>query len=363
MAREQEDGQEKTEEPSQYRIDEFRSKGQVAQSKEVSSILILLATFMGLIFSITYIYETLSEYVHWILSINHEQAFLPAVGHTIVVNTLSTLAKCAAPVTLIALVVGIVSNVMQIGFLFAPEAIEWKLDKLNPIAGIQRLFSMKSIIDTVKGIAKFVIVGFITFTIFKTTLPNLGGFFNTEINNSIFHAKDMFIHLIGYILLGLGVVAILDYAWEKYNYNQELRQTKKELKEEMKEREGNPQIKQKIRSLQREFAQKKMMKEVKKADVIITNPTHFSVAIKYDVKTMVAPKVVAKGQDLIALRIRELAKQNNIPMVENVPLARTLYSTIKVGESIPRTLYKAVAEVLAFVYKLNKKKKALETNG
>ncbi len=363
MAKESEDGQEKTEEPSQYRIDEFRSKGQVSQSKEVSSILILLATFMGLIFSITYMYETLDEYLRWILSVDHEQAFLPVVGHTIVVNTLTTLMKCAAPVTLLALFIGILSNIMQIGFLYAPEALEWKLDKINPLNGIKRLFSMKSVIDTIKGIAKFVIVGFITYSIFKSVLPNLGGFFNTEINNSIFHAKDMFIKLIGYILLGLGVVAILDYAWEKYNYNQELRQTKKELKEELKEREGNPQIKQRIRGLQREMAQKKMMKEVKKADVIVTNPTHFSVAIRYDVKTMVAPKVVAKGQDLIALRIRELAKQHNIPMVENVPLARTLFQTIKVGESVPRTLYKAVAEVLAFVYKLNKKKKVLEVNG
>ena len=162
------------------------------------------------------------------------------------------------------------------------------------------------------------------------------------------------------ILLGLGVIALMDFAWEKWSYHKKMMMTKQEAKQEAKEKDGNPEIKNRIRTIQRQMAQKRMMNDVKKADVIVTNPTHISVALKYDGNEMVAPSVLAKGADHLALRIREIAKENDIPIVENIMLARTLYKTVKVGHGVPRTLYKAVAEILAFVYKLRRKQKALK---
>jgi flagellar biosynthetic protein FlhB len=162
------------------------------------------------------------------------------------------------------------------------------------------------------------------------------------------------------ILLGLGIIALADFAWEKWSYRKKMMMTKQEAKEEAKEKDGNPEIRNRIRQIQRQMAQKRMMNDVKKADVIVTNPTHISVALKYDGESMVAPSVMAKGADHLALRIREIAKENDIPIVENIMLARTLYKTVKVGHGVPRTLYKAVAEILAFVYKLRRKQKALK---
>ena len=161
------------------------------------------------------------------------------------------------------------------------------------------------------------------------------------------------------MLMALGVVAMLDFAYQKITYQKKLRQTKQQIKQESKEQDGNPEIKQRIRQMQREMSRKRMIKEVKTADVIITNPTHISIVLKYDQENMVSPMIIGKGQDHMALKIREIAKMHNIPIVENVLLARTLYKTVKVGAPVPRNLYKAVAEVLAFVYKLKKKKKAL----
>ncbi len=161
------------------------------------------------------------------------------------------------------------------------------------------------------------------------------------------------------ILAGLAIIAAADFAYQKFSYKKKLMMTKEQAKKESKEQDGNPEIKQRIRSIQREMSQKRMMADVPKADVIITNPTHISIALKYDKATMVAPEVIAKGADAVAMKIREIAKESDIPIVENVPLARAMYKTVKIGDGVPRNLYKAVAEVLAFVYKLKRKRKAV----
>jgi len=211
----------------------------------------------------------------------------------------------------------------------------------------------------VKGVFKFTVILTIVYIFLKDDIGRYNGFMHLELYQSFMYGKTLLMKLSFSILLGMGVIALFDFAYQKISYHNKLKQTKDELKRETKEQEGNPEVKQRIRQIQREMSRKRMIKDIKTADVIVTNPTHISVVLKYDTETMVSPSVVGKGADHLAMKIREIAKENNIPIVENVMLARTLYKTVKVGQPVPRNLYKAVAEVLAFVYKLKKKQKAL----
>lgn len=354
------DNDDKTEEPSQYRLDEARKKGDVASSKELSSVLLLSGSLLTLIICGVYIYETFGEYLDWIYLQDFQSAYTKEKFQEVFSKTMWTLVKCVAPSFGASLCLGVMSQFIQIGFLYSPEILNADIERINPIKGFGRLFSKKALAETVKGIFKFTVVIVITYTVMKNNLGSFLGFLHTEAGESLLFGRYLIVKLGFSILLGLGVVALMDFAWEKWSYRKKMMMTKQEAKEEMKEKDGNPEVKSKIRQIQRQMAQKRMMDDVKKADVIVTNPTHISVALKYDGETMVAPAVTAKGADHLALRIREIAKENDIPIVENIMLARTLYKTVKVGQGVPRSLYKAVAEILAFVYKLKRKQKALK---
>ncbi|MBF0209192.1 MAG: EscU/YscU/HrcU family type III secretion system export apparatus switch protein, partial [Oligoflexia bacterium] len=271
-------------------------------------------------------------------------------------KSITTIFQATLPMFLASISVGIITSVMQSGFIFAPDVLSFDLNRINPLNGIKRLISLKLLFDTLKSILKLVIVVVITYMVVKNELYNFGGTLHVELLQSFLFGKTLFVKISFSILLGLLVIAIGDFAWEKYRYRKRLLLTKQESKQEFKEREGNPEIKQRIRTVQREISRKRMMAKVPTADAIISNPTHISVAIKYHVESMVAPVVIAKGADFLALKIREIAKIHNIPIIENIQLARTLYQTVKVGESIPRNLYKAVAEILAYVYRRKKRK-------
>jgi flagellar biosynthetic protein FlhB len=350
---------EKTEEPSQHRIDEARKKGDVASSKELNSVLILTGTFTALVLSTVYIFEVLTEYIDWLYGLEITKAYTKEMGVHILKKTFLVAGKSIFPVFMTSIILGFLTQVMQIGILYAPDVLQLKFDRVNPQNGFKRIFSKKSIVEVLKGLFKFSIVLGITFYVINDNLSSFTGFLHTEAAESLSYGKMFAMKLAMSILLGLGIVALGDFAWEKYSYKEKLRMTKQQVKEEHKEREGNPEIKQKIRQIQREMSSKRMMADVPKADVIITNPTHISIVVRYDNETMIAPEIIGKGQDHLALRIREIAKNHDIPIVENVPLARALYKTVKVGEGVPRSLYKAVAEILAFVYRLKRKKKAL----
>lgn len=358
MADENDD--EKTEEPSQYRIDEARKKGDVASSKELSSVLLLSGSLLTIIVCSVYIFETFTEYIDWLYLQDVRTIYTKEKVSELFSQTAWTLVKCTAPSFGASLCLGIFSQFIQIGFLYSPEILNVDIDRINPLKGFGRLFSKKAITEALKGFVKFVVVITITYSIMKDNIGSFLGFLHSEAGTSLAFGKFLMVKLGFSILLGLGLVALADFSWEKWSYRQKMMMTKQEAKEEAKEKDGNPEIKNKIRQIQRQMAQKRMMDDVKKADVIVTNPTHISVAIKYDGEKMVAPSVTAKGADHLALRIREIAKENDIPVVENIMLARTLYKTVKVGHGVPRTLYKAVAEILAFVYKLKRKKKALK---
>ena len=351
MAEENDD--EKTEEPSQHRIDESRNKGEVAVSRELSSVILLSGSLLTLIISGVFVYEQFTEYIDWIYRLDFKLIYTAEKFGDVISTTAWTLVKCVGPFFVASACLGFLSTFIQIGFLYSPEILEVKLERLNPIQGFQRLFSKKALVEAVKGVFKFTVIIAITYNVMKNNIGSFLGFLHAD-------GKYLMVKLGFSILLGLGVIALMDFAWEKWSYHKKMMMTKQEAKQEAKEKDGNPEIKNRIRTIQRQMAQKRMMNDVKKADVIVTNPTHISVALKYDGNEMVAPSVLAKGADHLALRIREIAKENDIPIVENIMLARTLYKTVKVGHGVPRTLYKAVAEILAFVYKLRRKQKALK---
>ena len=358
MSEETEDG-EKTEEPSQHRIDEFRKKGDVASSREITSVLVLAACLLTLSLSMVFIFEQMTAYIEWLYTLDLNAAFAPKALHTITTKTFVVAAKCSAPVLFTALCIGVLAQVAQVGILYSPDILELNLDRVNPINGFKKLFSKQALFEAVKGIFKFVVILAVVYAYLKDDISKYNGFMHLEIAESYIHAKDLLIKISFAILLAWTVIAILDFAWQKFTYKQKLMQTKQQLKQESKEQDGNPEIKQRIRQIQREMSRKRMIQDVKTADVIVTNPTHISIVLKYDSENMVSPMIIGKGQDHLAMKIREIAKEHNIPIVENVMLARTLYKTVKVGQPVPRNLYKAVAEVLAFVYKLKKKRKAL----
>lgn len=358
MADENDD--EKTEEPSSYKIEESRKKGDVASSKELTSVLLLSGSLLTLIVCGVFIYETFLEYIDFMYRQDFRLIYTQEKFADVIRETAWALLKCVAPSFGASLCLGVLSQFIQIGFLYSPEILNADIERLNPMKGFGRLFSKKAIVEAVKGVFKFTVVILITYSIAKDNIGSFLGFLHSDAGQSIAFGKYLMVKLGFSVLLGLGIVALMDFGWEKWSYRKKMMMTKQEAKEESKEKDGNPEVKNKIRQIQRQMAQKRMMNDVKKADVIVTNPTHISVALKYDGQAMVAPSVLAKGSDHLALRIREIAKENDIPIVENIMLARTLYKTVKVGHGVPRTLYKAVAEILAFVYKLKRKQKALK---
>jgi flagellar biosynthetic protein FlhB len=353
------DSGEKTEDPSQQKIDDARKKGDVASSKELNSVLILAASFSVLIFSTIYMFELLEEYIRWLYTLDITKVYTETVAKLILEKSFVVAGKCILPVFGTSVVIGVLAQMGQIGILYSPEVLTLKFDRLNPIAGFKRIFSKKALVEVVKGIFKFSIVLAVTYFVIAANMNTFVGFLHTEAAEALTFGKMFALKLALSIIFGLSIVAIGDFVWEKYAYKEKLKMTKQQVKQEHKEQEGDPQIKQKIRQIQREMANKRMLADVPGADVIITNPTHISIVVKYDGETMVAPEIVGKGQEHLALRIREIAKEHDIPIVENVPLARALYKTVQVGEGVPRGLYKAVAEILAFVYKIKKSKKAL----
>ena len=350
---------EKTEEPTQHRIDEFRKRGEVASSRELTSVLILASSVFALFFSIIFIYETMAEFFKWIYGLNTSTAFLKESLKIIFSKMAWVGLKCLLPVFITVILSAVIVNVFQIGFLFAPEVLNWKFERINPVNGLKKLFSMQSLVETIKGFFKFVFVIAITWFFLKESIETYGGFYHIDFLQTFFVGKWIVLKLTCLMLGGLLVIAIGDLTYQKIRYRNRLRMTKEQAKKEQKEHDGNPEVRLRIRAIQREISNKRMMNEIQDADVVVTNPTHYSVALKYDAENMLSPKVIAKGADHLALKIREVAKKHDIPIVENVPLARALYNTVKVDSFIPKTLYKAVAEVLSFVYKLKIKRKAL----
>lgn len=347
---------EKTEEPTAQRREEFRKQGQVAQSREFATVLVLFG----------------SALVFWLLGKFFMQQVVEMFTRTyqefLVMGARSgdyknVIAFCAerglyilTPFLLITGVVGLASSFFQIGFMISPEVVSPNLDKVDPIQGFQRIFSLRSVVEGLKSILKVGLVSFVVYLIIKNEIITSPYLMNYSISELIVYFGKISLKIIFWVGVFMAFLAILDYGYQRWDLEKKMMMTKQELKEEVKTREGDPQIKARIRRIQREMASKRMMESVPKADVIVTNPTHIAVALMYSAN-FIAPQVVAKGAGQIAEKIKELAREHKIPIVENKPLARTIFKTIKIGQAIPRELYNAVAEVLAYVYRIKKKVK------
>ena len=344
---------EKTEEPTAKRRADARKKGQVGRSQEISGAFVLLAGFFALKILSTNILDEIEKYTIYIYghlntSVDVETVMNLFIGMVIV------LIKTAFPVMLAIMVIALAVNLYQVGINFTMEPLEFKLEKLSPISGFSRIFSKRSLVELFKSIFKILIIGAFLYMYLSDEITRMPDFIYLDLYSSLIRMEDILFSLVFKIIAVYLVMAVADYAYQKWQTTQDLKMSKDDIKEEMKQSEGDPQIKAKIRQKQRQMAMARMMKEVPKADVIITNPTHFAVALRYE-NGMKAPEVVAKGQDLVAQKIKTIAREANVPIVENKPLARALYATVEIGSIVPPELYQSVAEVLAYVYRLKRR--------
>jgi len=343
----------KTEEPTSKRVTDTEKKGNFAHSKEINSSFILLAALLG--FMILGEQSTRNVMGSWtdMFTESWTLQLSPEELYKITANAMQAFVKIVGPFLIIIMLAGVISNLFQIGGLrFSSHPLVPKFNKLNPLAGFGRIFSKNSVMELFKSLFKVGIISVISYYVIKShwkEIPPLMGF---GVGQVLSFMGFVALEIIFNVLLVMIFLSLLDFTFQKFTYLENLRMTKQEVKEERKESDGNPQVKQRIRTVQMQMARKRMMSAVPEADVIVTNPTHISIAIKYDTENFAAPLVVAKGVGPIAMRIREIAKENGIPLVEDKPLARTLNKTVEVGQMIPASLYKAVAEILAYVYKL-----------
>ena len=347
---------EKTEKPTPKKRQDTRKKGEVAKSRELPSVAVLLAGIMSLAAGGTYMSSQLKTMTGTVIAhiptADFKVADAMEIGREVVVLFMLTLAPFLAAVFLAA----IFSNIVQVGFLVSGESIKPKLSKLSPIKGFTRLFSLQSLMELCKSLLKLAIVGGVGYVVVRGQLNGLGSLVEMEIGAISLYILVTTLKICLVCGLAMTVLVAADFAFQKWQFERRIRMTKQEVKDEMKRTEGDPLIKSRIRSIQMEMARKRMMQDVPKADVVITNPTHLAVAIAYE-SGMNAPKVLAKGAGEVAGKIREIARQNNVPVVENKPLARSLFRLVDIGREIPGDLYQAVAEVLAYIYNLKRKGK------
>lgn len=347
--------EDKTEAATPRRRQEARQEGQVARSVELNSALVLVSALLILRLTGPMLADRLRSVA--VSSFTHFPTHDLVVGDvsTRLVRFLLEVGLAVAPLVIGVAAVGFIGSAVQVGLVISGKPLQVKGERLNPLPGIARMFSARAGVELAKSIAKVGIIGYIVYSFIRDRYSDITGLVGGDYRTTCAEIGQLTWELLFRSAMALFVIAALDYLYQKKQLEKQLRMTKQEVKEDMKRSEGDPLIKSRIRQRQREFTQRRMMHEVPKADVVITNPTHFAVALRYDTEQSVAPVVVAKGKNLIAQRIREIAEESNVPIVENVQLARALYASVEIGDEIPAELYQAVAEILAYVYRLSKR--------
>jgi flagellar biosynthetic protein FlhB len=341
---------EKTEKATPRKKQDARKKGQVVKSADVNTALSLLTVFLSFLFIGAFMRDRLILMMKGIfqdyLLLNLTDQNIEGFFYTIALQT----GMILAPIMVIALVAGVFSNYIQVGFLFSTESIQMKLNKLDPIQGFKRIYSMRAIVELLKSLLKITVVGVVTFAVLWMDIDNILRLSQMTVEQSFVFIASLTVKMGLYASGALLILSFLDYLYQRFDYEKNLRMSKQDIKDEYKKSEGDPLIKSKIRQRQREMAMRRMMQDVPAADVVITNPTHYAIALKYDEEKMDAPYVVAMGVDHVAQKIKEIAKANDIIMVENRPLARALYDQVDLGQAVPEEFFQAVAEIIAYVY-------------
>ena len=354
-------GGEKTEEPTSKRLSDARSEGQVAKSMELNSAIALIAMFLVLrnwggnmgsrfLENFSWIYSSIPDRVVLTNGVLPEQEFAVLIRLVLIRMLIILL-----PIFAIGVAVAFITNVLQVKWSPTTKPLQPKFSKLNPASGVKRLFSMEKLFELAKSVAKIVLIFLVVRSYLKDRIGIIFLIRDYSVMNAVALVTTTVVDMGFRISLVYLLIGIADYIYQKHKFHEDMKMTKQEVKDEYKNSEGDPQIKGKIRQKMQEASRRRMMQAIPKADVVITNPTHYAVALQYDASVSIAPVVVAKGQDFLAAKIKEIAKESGVEIVENKPLARMLYANVDIGELVPPELYQAVADVLAFVYTLKNK--------
>ena len=350
-----ESASEKTEKATPKRREDQRKKGNLFQSSDVVSALSILTIFLALRFTVPYIYRYFGNlYAQYLGYVRTEDSARSAVALNACNNGVIAVLLLSASVMIVSVLVAVVAAGVQTRFKFSGEKIKFKFSNINPIEGIKRLFSLRSVVEVLKAIAKVVVVGYLLYLQIRNFYARGVNMLESDVFQSTVDMLTAIMNLVIQMSVAFVAMAILDYGYQWWEYERNIRMTKQEVKEEYKELEGNPEIKGRIRQVQTQMSRRRMMQQVPTADVVVRNPTHFAVALRYDAKRDNAPVVVAKGRDYVALKIIEIAEEHRIPMRENRPLARALYESVEIGREIPQEFYTALAEIMAWVFQLRK---------
>ena len=350
----------KTEKATPKKRQDARKKGQIFHSMELSTAISLLVVFLCLKIltkqiNIDLEIFTKSIYEQYIICI--EDIFLVNHLYGLFIDTIILFLKTSGPIVCVALITGVAVQYVQVGFVFSMDTVKIKLNRINPLQSMKRLFSTHGLVELLKSLLKIIIIGYIAYICLKGEVINILRTPYLEAETVFIYIVDTITNIAVKICMLLLTLGIMDYGYQWWEYERDLRMTKQEAKEEYKQLEGNPETKSRIKQKQRQLSAKRMINEVPKADVVITNPTHYAVALKYDSSISSAPLLIAKGQGYIALKIKEIAKANKVEIVENKELARQIYNMVNIGEEIPPELYQAVAEILAYIYNLKEESK------
>ncbi len=344
----------RSEKATPKRRQEARERGQVLRSVEVNSALVLLAALATFRYTGPYIIDSMGRLTVFTYE-NLSSSFEMENVYSFTIFYMVQIFKMIAPVLFVILFVGLAASYAQVGVLFSLKPLTPKFSNINPASGFQKLFSRRSFIEFIKSVLKIVIIGWIGYEGVKSALPDLVPAMDMQGTEALKFVGALTIKILNHIIFALIAIAILDYFYQRWEYEENLKMTKQEIRDEFRQSEGDPMIKARIRQIQREMARRRMFDSIPRASVVITNPTHVAVALEYK-EGMQTPLVLAKGERVIAERIKEMARKHNVPIMENPPLARALLKQCPVGAPISPDLFEAVAEVLAFVYKMNKKK-------
>ncbi|MBW2367113.1 MAG: flagellar biosynthesis protein FlhB [Deltaproteobacteria bacterium] len=347
--------QEKTEAATPKKREKAREEGQVAKSAEIASVAVLVLGISVIYFFGDYFYPKLMQVIHLQIVFEKIPAFDNLFCLSVLNQSVTYFFLIMAPVLAAVFLAAFAANYFQVGFHLSAKAIRPKLEKFDVIKGFGRLVSLRSFVELIKSLTKLFIIGAVAYFAIRGEVDNILRLYNSDIATIFLYVLKCIFKIFVWVLLIMVTVAVIDYLYQRWQFEKDLKMTKQEVKEEHKESEGDPQVKSRIRSIQMQAARKRMMQAVPDADVVVTNPTHLAVAIKYDPISMEAPKVLAKGAGQVAQRIKEIAADHNIPVVENKELARNLYKTIDIGDQIGSEFFRAVAELLAYVYKIKGK--------